>query len=593
MNAGPDRSGPGPATGAQPAETGRPARAVPSAAKTEIVPLLPARVKWRTRLRQRRSCPNVACEAGSSSIGLVFIATSASITRAHARMPFPEMGPPRSPLQRRPAIDRVAGCLWGLALLAGLGACDRNPTGLDDPCDLPEVAFPARATGAIAITNTNLISMDGRAGVERRRTILVRNGIIEAIGDAVSLTPPADATVIDGSCRYVMPGLADMHVHLVYASEPLLYVANGVTTVREMWGSTGHISYRNRVNSGELIGPWMIIGSPGMDGVASWPRAVVITNPAKADTLVAQLARDQFDFVKVYESLSGEVYDAIAVAAAKRGVPIAGHVGTGVGLDRALASGQRSIEHMASAFLPEVRPAGNTAGWWDSPFDDAKARTLAQRIAQSGVWVTPTLATLRAMLTTAEEVAFHNQPESRYLAPALLADWVARGPWGSPAIRDAAITNESRMTRILFEAGAHLLVGSDAGFTYVLPGFAIHDEMEMLVAAGLDPADVLLAATHGAAEFLQKTHEFGAVRTGLRADLLLLDRNPLHDIANADLRAGVMTAGRWYSRTELQRLLDANATAPEQGDRNALIPTRDFLSHLETPFSGPSADHRH
>jgi imidazolonepropionase-like amidohydrolase len=481
-------------------------------------------------------------------------------------------------LPSHPALHRLQVCLSGLAFIAALGACDNNPAGVDDPCDLPDVAFPARATGVIAITNANLISMDGHADVERGRTILVRNGTIEAIGEAGSVAIPSGATVIDGSCRFVMPGLADMHVHLVYASEPLLYVANGITTVREMWGSTEHISYRERVNSGELIGPSMIIGSPGMDGVGSWPRAIVITNPAKADTLVAQLVRDKFDFIKVYESLSGEVYDAIAVAAAKRGMPIAGHVGAAVGIDRALASGQRSIEHMATAFLPEIRAAGNTTGWWDSQLDDSKARALAQRIERTGVWVTPTLGTLRAMLTTSEEVAFHSRPESRYLAPALLAEWVARGPWASAAIREATITNESRMTRFLFEAGVHLLVGTDAGFTYVTPGFAINDELEMLVAAGLEPTDVLLAATHGAAEFLQKTNEFGAVRNGLRADLLLLDQNPLHDVANVGLRAGVMTNGRWYSQAELQRLLDMYAALTTAGDRNELIANRDFVS---------------
>jgi hypothetical protein len=232
---------------------------------------------------------------------------------------------------------------------------------------------------------------------------------------------------------------------------------------------------------------------------------------------------------------------------------------------------------MATAFLPEIRSAGST-GWWDSPIDDAKARALAQRIGQSGVWVTPTLATLRAMLTTSEEVAFHNRPESRFLAPALLADWVARGPWGNPAIRAATIANESRVTRILFEAGARLLIGSDAGFTYVPPGFAIHEELAMMVAAGIAPADVLLAATRGAAEFLQKTHEFGAIRTGLRADLLLLDHNPLHDIANLEMRAGVMTNGRWYSQAELQRQLDGLATLNTAGNRNARIATHDFIA---------------
>ncbi len=441
-----------------------------------------------------------------------------------------------------------------------LAACHDDPMSVDLNCDPPVQVLPTTATGEIAITHVNIIPMTGEA-VQRDRTVLLDHGVIERIGSAATLAAPATATVIDGTCRFLMPGLADMHVHMVYTLEALLYVANGVTTVREMWGSTGHLAFRTRVESGEILGPRMFVSSPGIDGIVQWPRTILITDPAKADTNVALLKSAGYDFLKVYEHLSAPVFDAVAASARSRGIAFAGHAPFAAGVTRVLASGQLSIEHMAGAYLPEVRSAGNAQGGWDTSLDVSKMRQLAQRLVSAHMWSTPTLVTLRAMLTPAEEAAFQSRPEMRYLPQDLIFDWVGRGPWASGTARAATIANENQSTKAFFDAGVRMMVGTDGGFPYVLPGFAINEELEMLAAAGLTPAQVLQMATRNAAEFLGRTGEFGTVAEGLRADLLLLSANPLADVHNVKARSGVLVKGRWYSAPELTRQLDQLAAS--------------------------------
>jgi imidazolonepropionase-like amidohydrolase len=445
-------------------------------------------------------------------------------------------------------------------------ACGEDPSGIDTECEPSLLTSPATASGTIAITHVNVLAMENGDEPLRDQTVLVANGLIAQAGSASSVTVPPDALVLDGKCRYLMPGLADMHVHLTYTSEALLYIANGVTTVREMWGSKGHLGFRDRIASRQVLGPRMFVGSPGLDGIHHWPRTVLVADPAKADTLVAQLVADEFDFLKVYEHLSASSYDAIVQAARARSITFAGHASPQAGLDRVLAAGQRSIEHMGNALLPSVR-TGGASTWWDSPIDAARARQLGGRLAAAGVWLTPTLVTLRAMMTPSEEGAFHSRPEVRYLPPGMLADWGARGPWGNPALRDAAIRGQSQALEAMAAGGTRLLIGTDGGFTYIMPGFAIHEELEMLVNAGLSPALVLRAATRNAAEFMGRTSEFGSVVRRARADLLLLNANPLREIGNVRRRAGVIASGQWVTETELQRRLETLASSAARATR--------------------------
>ena len=186
---------------------------------------------------------------------------------------------------------------------------------------------------------------------------------------------------------------------------------------------------------------------------------------------------------------------------------------------------------------------------------------MASLLREAGAWITPTLVTFPKALSPAEVAEFSSLPEARYLHPNRIETWLERGPWFDWTIRDAALAGALRVVTALGEEGVKLLVGTDGGFTYLVPGFTMQEELELYVQAGLAPEQILHAATRNAAEFLGQVGEFGMVAEGLRADLLLLDAHPLVDIANVGRRTGVMLRGEWYSQEELQRRLDEIAAS--------------------------------
>lgn len=441
------------------------------------------------------------------------------------------------------------------AVVASLACNGAEVSGLDLSCRPSAFAFPATASGTIAYVNVNVLPMDGGPYL-RDQTVLIEGDRITRVGPVAEVRVPDGAVQLDGTCRVLMPGLTDMHVHLGYTTELVLLLANGVTTVREMWGGTGHLDLRDEIARGEVLGPTMIVGSTGLRATVFMGRTIVINDPAEADSIVASLAAAGYDFVKVHEDLTASVYDAVVAAAEQHGIAVAGHAPFPAGLERVLATDQTSIEHMANAFLPFLGSGGGTPSWWNAPLDGSSIEALARRLGSEGVWVTPTLATLRAMLTPEEEAAYPSRTEVRYLTPRRLNNWQEVGPWGSWRAREGAIEGESRMLKAMADAGVRLLVGTDGGFTYLMPGFTIHDELEMFVQSGLTPEETLMAATSNAAEFLGQLDEFGVVAAGRRADLLLLDADPLEDVANVKQRAGVMVRGQWLSEDELRRMLE-------------------------------------
>ncbi len=427
-------------------------------------------------------------------------------------------------------------------------------------CQAPNIDFPATSAGSpVAFVNVNVIPMnDGPVLLEQ--TVLVRGDRIVAVGPSADVTVPDEAVQIDGRCRVLMPGLADMHVHLAFKSEGTLLVANGITTAREMWGFPGHLAFRDDILAGAEFGPTLVVGSQGFRAT-EWLDAIVLNHPSEADSAVAALQSAGFDFIKVHEDLSAAGYDAVVASAENRGIPVDGHAPFPAGLQRVLDSEQRSIEHVSSAFLPLIRASGNASGWYHTALDGGRIESLARLLREEGAWITPTLVTFRKALSPAEVAEFSSLPEARYLHPNRIETWLERGPWFDWTIRDAALAGALRVVSALGEEGVKLLVGTDGGFTYLVPGFTMQEELELYVQAGLAPEQILHAATRNAAEFLGQVGEFGMVAEGLRADLLLLDAHPLVDIANVGRRTGVMLRGEWYSQEELQRRLDEIAAS--------------------------------
>ena len=460
---------------------------------------------------------------------------------------------------------------------------------------LPEAAaHPLHAS--IAFVGVNIVPMD-QPRVLEDQTVLVAAGRIVAIGNRTAITVPRGSLRIDAAGRYLVPGLADMHTHLSgYATEAgpdrdaiarsqlLLYVASGVTLLRNMAGSAAHLDYRRRIAAGELLGPRIFTTSPIVDGPNPvWAFATKLSDPAEAGPLIDRFAAEGYDQIKVYNGLSRPVYGALMTAADRRGIRVVGHVPYSIGIDGALAAHQYSIEHQRGYDFDGVRPqallenGGRNAerfGSWQH-MSDARMRDLVQKTVVAGTWNCPTFVADAMMFDSAGLAAFAKSPLLRYVHPAV-RKWILGNEADRLFTRDArealhaAVPRRYMLLKMLDDAGAGLLIGTDTSVPYLIPGFTPIDEMKHFVAAGLTNFEALRAATSGPAKFLGIDADSGTVGVGKRADLLLIEGNPLEDINNLWRQSGVMLNGRWLARTELRQLLDKLA---DGYSRTATVPT--------------------
>ncbi len=441
----------------------------------------------------------------------------------------------------------------------------------------------------VAFTHVSVIPMD-HPGTLEDQTVIVRDGRIARIGPASEITVPDGATGIDGRGRYLLPGLADMHMHLTTPGALLLYLANGVTTVRNMAGRTAHLAWRDSVAHGELLGPTIYTAGPIVDGPNPiWPGSASVVTASDADSIVGAQRAAGYDFVKVYGGLSLEAYRAVMGAARHAGMPVVGHLPNAVPLDTALAAGQASIEHLtgyAARVTPddpvvaidwralsteEIRVTQTSLGTallagtlsTDDFIDAARLSDIARTTRAGRVWNTPTLVLFeRPILAGTKLAEALAAPEMKYVLPAVRAYWPSMDArpddLTAPVMRyrEAQLQVGQRIVLALHRAGAQILMGTDAPNPLIIPGFAVQRELRHLVDAGLTPFQALETATRNAAEFLDAADTFGTVRVGMRADLLLLDANPLADIGNVARRVGVMVRGRWLTEAQLFSALD-------------------------------------
>ncbi len=457
--------------------------------------------------------------------------------------------------------------LTGLLLVIGLGLLYLTNTGVlsfDKPYIYRLSSEMPAANPLVAFVNVSVVPMD-RERVLKNQTVIVRDGVIEAIGPSGQVQVPDEALIVDGRGKYLMPGLVDLHVHIQFENDLLLWVANGVTGVRNMWGHTGRmlqfgfpdqLALREQIEQGTLLGPTIYTTGPDMEGSPAFhPMAEVFDTPEAARESVAWQKAQGYDFIKVYDHLSQSVYQAILDTAREHDMSVVGHVPLAVGLDNALAGGQQTIEHMSGYIDPD-------AAAFIIPEDQLDDYALKTREAR--VWNVVTLSEYPKTRETPEGIErLHNQPGMAYASPAwaLLTPYFYKMtadahtyPGADYPQRIAALNRE--MVQALHEAGAGILLGTDAAQSYHIPGFSIHEELVMLVEAGLSPYEAIEAGTRNAAEVMGKSGEFGTVETGKRADLILLEADPLADVRNVRQRAGVMLRGRWLAEDQLQAMLN-------------------------------------
>lgn len=416
-----------------------------------------------------------------------------------------------------------------------------------------------------AFVNVGVLPMDTE-GVLERRTVVVTDGRIAAIGAVDETRVPEGAQVIDGTDRFLMPGLAEMHGHVTEGRELertlALFVANGVTTVRGMLGRPAHLELRESIASGRTLGPRLITSGPSFNGRS-------VTSPGQAAAMVREQQAAGYDFLKIHPGLSRAEFDAVAETAGELGIPFAGHVPEDVGVRAALDAGIATIDHldgyMQTLLPPEGDPSGGYGGFFGlllAPEAQAERIPGIARVTDdAGVWNVPTEALFEHVTSPRDPEAMADWPEMRYVPRQTLDGWIRskREVIGDPAYDDDSAERASalrrELIRALAETGDRLLLGSDAPQIFNVPGFSVHRELEYLVAAGLSPFEALRAGTVNPARFFGR-EDFGAVRAGLEADLVLLDDNPLENIRNAGRIHGVMLRGRWLDRQALDRLLE-------------------------------------
>jgi imidazolonepropionase-like amidohydrolase len=455
---------------------------------------------------------------------------------------------------------------------------------------------PAHAqVPAVAIRGATVIDVRDGA-LARDQTVLMEGNVITAVGPVAEVVVPPGADVLEAAGGFVVPGLWDMHVHATNQVDVptylTLFIANGITGFRETWGSSGAAdSARAQIAARRLAGPArQVVAGAIIDGPARyWPGSLIALTPDDGRRIADSLHAAGAPFLKVYESLLPDTYFAIAERSRALGIPFAGHVPAAVAAGAASDAGLRSMDHFSGvvrgcsiaedSILAENLVAAQATLRGDSvrrppeaqvrqtrhtlaTQDDERCLALARRFARNGTWQVPTLVATRGYAYM-RELAAAGDPRIRYLDPRIEGFWTpATNPFTSqfPEERweslQALYARTEQLVPLMAAAGVPILAGSDAPNPWVVPGFGLHDELELLVRAGLTPLQALQTATLNPARFLGRTEELGTVAVGRLADLVLLESNPLEDITHTRRIRAVVADGRLYRRPELDFMLE-------------------------------------
>jgi len=406
------------------------------------------------------------------------------------------------------------------------------------------------------------------------QTVLIHEDRIINIGPSSDVNVPDISLVVDATDLYLLPGLADMHTHLSYPHDLTLLLVNGITTTRMMWGSQTALAWRDEINSGKRLGPSLFTSGPILEGpppvgyeeVIPISGKIILATPDEARTEVERQIAAGYNFIKVYNNLGKDVYEAIFEIADAHDIPVIGHVPVDVGVRGALAAGQQSIEHLrgySNALVPPDAPIqpgpdyrSRELSWQYG--DVSLAPEIAAATRDAGTYSTPTLMTQIYSMPQRYIDAFFARPEAVFMHPRLRSGLQHRESmrWLSFSGDDYEGSErgypiKQALVRALRDAGAKILAGSD-----LTPlGWTLHHELQNLVEAGLTPYEALAAATRTAAEALGQYDIWGTVAEGKRADLVLVRGNPLDDVSNASQIEGVILRGRWMPRNVLDGMI--------------------------------------
>ncbi len=432
----------------------------------------------------------------------------------------------------------------------------------------------------VAFIHVNVVLMDAER-VLTEQTVIVKDGRIAEIGPASRIKVPANALRVDSKGKYLLPGLVDMHVHLQDDGEDdnralfRLFLANGVTTILNLYGTSHHLELREKIKRGEMLGPALYTSGPFVSNApVSTPTA------EEVERAVVEQKRAGYDFIKIHGDFSREAYRKLFEVARREGIRVIGHAPRNLGVEVMLEERQHVVAHAEEYLYTYFYFGSNHDKSVEQADRETKRRYLAkkadlipaiaQATARAGVWVIPNLTAYKGIGLQAKDIIpVLARPEVKYVPAVIARDWQ---PERNTYVRRFGGKAESawlfeqnyglleKLVKGLRDAGVKMLAGTDTPIPSIVPGFSLNDELADLVAAGLTPYEALRTATINAAEFLGTLDQSGTVAVGKRADIILLEGDPLKDVRNTTRRAGVMVGGRWLSETEIRRML-SNLTA--------------------------------
>lgn len=413
-----------------------------------------------------------------------------------------------------------------------------------------------------------------RETVLPNQTVVVRNGIIYAMGDEGKIQWSKEAKVIEGKGKFLIPGIAEMHAHVPPSDDIeamkevlLLFAVNGITTIRGMLGHPRHLELREGIKKGTIIGPAFYTSGPSLNG-----------NSAPTPEAAAKLVREQkaagYDFLKIHPGIKLDAFKAMAATAKEVAIPFAGHVPADVGIWNAIDLGILTIDHMdgfVEALVPgkERFTEGSHGLFATEIFGEANLShisKLMQALKQNKTWVVPTQALAVRWLSPIQSATQRAaEPEMQYMSPKTVAGWtrtkqnMESGPGYKKEAMPQYIALRNQLIKACQDAGVPLLLGSDAPQVFNVPGFSTHHELKYLVDAGLTPYQALYSGTVAVGKFYGR-EKLGTIQKGAPADLVLLEANPLEEIENIKRIDGVVLAGKWLDNSWREAVLSNIAT---------------------------------
>jgi imidazolonepropionase-like amidohydrolase len=437
----------------------------------------------------------------------------------------------------------------------------------------------ARAADSSPVAFVGVTVIDVAAGKPvPGQTVVVADGKITEVGPAGTVRVPAGASEVKASGKFLMPGLWDMHTHIADETYCQLFLANGITGVREMHAFFPPVilGLRDQIKAGKRLGPRVVAAGALVDGPQPiWPGTIKATTPDEGRAAVRRLKEMKADFVKVYTSLTPDVYRAIVDEAKKQGLPVVGHCPELVAVTEASDAGQRSLEHLMGVAVAcardeaelrkqlaaaiegkeklDMAALGRVWQKADEAYDPDKARAVCAKFVKNGTWVCPTTVVIRNIGGLAPEA--ERDAHLKYMPAMIKGMWKQQAPERSAAFR-TGYEGRLRIVREMHRAGVLLLAGTDCSNPHTYPGFSLPVELELFVECGLTPAEALRTATLNPARFFGEEKTSGTVEAGKRADLVLLDADPLEKIGNTRRVSGVVANGRYLPAEELKKMLD-------------------------------------